>query len=147
MKRIILLMLAVLTIFVGCSTFEELSSYDPYNDIISNIDNYAQISAYLEEEDGYGADINVDIRGGDSILMLASRYSTNIVVVKEILSYNPDINMKNENNGLTALDYLIQREGVDNIYQYLLEQSYKTKVTEQFVTIKESFLHNLIKKL
>jgi ankyrin repeat protein len=148
MKKLILLLLAVSTILVGCSTFEELATYDdPYDHIILNIDNFAEMSAYLEKADGYGTDIDTEIRGGDSILMLASRYSTNLEIIKKILTYNPDINLKNRKNGLTALDYLIQREDADDIYDYLLEQSYKKKVTNQLKTVKDSLMHNLIKKI
>ena len=146
MKKILALLLVVtVTLFIGCTTPEK-DNDESYEFIVANIDDSDAIKSYLEKEKSKGNDINEAVKGGDTILMIAARYTTNIEVLKTIVSYFPDIHEMNNKTDMSALDYLSRREGTEEMHKYLIEESIKYELKKKADSAKNSLVKNIFKK-
>ena len=146
MKKIILLLLVVtVTLFVGCMSTEKEND-ESYQFIFSNIDDNDAIKSYLEKEQSRGNDINDTIKNGDTVLMIAARFTTNIEVIKTITSYYPDIHKMNRKSDMSALDYLKRREGTEEMYNFLIEESVKHELKKKADSAAEGLVKGIFKK-
>ncbi len=146
-KTFVLILLIITTLFVGCATAEKpVDRTQDYQFLVANIDDSAAIQMFLEKGRAKGNDINDELMGGDTVLMIAARYTTNIEVLKTIVSYFPDINQMNYSNDMTALDYLDRRENVDDLYEYLFEESVKYEMNKKVDSVKNSVVKNIFNK-
>jgi len=147
-KTFILITLIITTLFVGCATSEKpIDRTQDYQYLVANIDDSAAVQMFLEKERSKGNDINEELMGGDTVLMIAARYTTNIEVLKTIVSFFPDINKMNYSTDMTALDYLDRRENVDDLYEYLFEASVKYEMNKKVDSVKNSIVKNMFNKL
>lgn len=143
-KTLFLLLLISLALFVGCSsTVVEEDNDEAYEYIVSNIDDSTAIKSYLEDLKVHGDDINSAIKNGDTVLMLAAQYTTNIEVLKTIVSYYPDIYQENNKTDMDALDYLSRREGVDDLHKYLQDEGVKAGINKKVESTKKDIIKGL----
>lgn len=147
MKKLILLLLVVTaTVFMGCSSTDtDQNNDEAYQYIVANVDDSAAIQSYLEKEKAHGNDIDAEIKNGDTVLMIAARYTTNIEVLKTIVSYFPNIHKMNYDTDMSALDYLSRREGTDEMYKYLMDESVKYEVKKKVDSAKTGIVKSLFK--
>ena len=81
-KIVIVIFLLLTTLLMGCATADKpVDNEEAYQYLITNIDNSAAITAYLDKGVLKGDDIDAEIMGGDTVLMIAARYTTNIDVL------------------------------------------------------------------
>ncbi|MGD6731456.1 MAG: hypothetical protein ACPKMZ_10345 [Pleomorphochaeta sp.] len=143
-KSIILIIVVFTTLFMGCSTLDKpIDNTEDYQYLIANIDDSVAIKAYLEKEKSKGTDIDAEIMNGDTVLMIAARYTTNIEVLEVIVSYFPEIHKMNYKTDMSALDYLSRRENVDELYKYLMEESVKYEMNKKVDNMKTNIVKTL----
>ncbi|MCY1153267.1 MAG: hypothetical protein PQJ49_04990 [Sphaerochaetaceae bacterium] len=143
-KSIILIIVVFTTLFIGCSTSDEpIDNTEDYQYLIANIDDSVAIKAYLEKEKSKGTDIDAEIMNGDTVLMIAARYTTNIEVLEVIVSYFPDINKMNYQTDMSALDYLSRRDNAEELYKYLLDESVKYEMNKKVDGIKNNIVKSI----
>ncbi len=143
-KFIILIIVALTTLFIGCSTSNKIvDNKEDYQYLIANIEDSVAIKAYLEKEKSKGTDIDAEIMNGDTVLMIAARYTTNIKVLEVIVSYFPDINKMNYKTDMSALDYLSRRDNADELYKYLLDESVKYEMNKKVDGIKNNIVKSI----
>ena len=141
-KKLFLILFVTVVVFIGCAS-NEVEDVETYEFLVANIDDVATIKTYLEEDMAHGKDIDREIMVGDTILMIASRYTTDINVLKTIVSYFPSINKMNYETDMTALDYLDRREGTEEMYKYLMDAALKAEVDKKVGEVK----HNVVKSI
>ncbi len=145
MKKIIAILLAVTVIaLAGCMTSVQ-ENEEFYNYVMANIDDSDAIKSYLDKEISRGYEIDDPIMSGDTVLMIAARYTTNIEVLKTIASYYPSIHELNDNNDMSALDYLSRRDGTDEMQKFLIEESVKHELTKKANEAKSSIIKSIFK--
>ncbi len=144
-KRILLVLLVAVTLLSGCMTVEK-DNEEAYQFIVENIDDSDAIKTYLEKEKSRGGDIDVSIMSGDSILMIAARYTTNIEVLETIATYFPSIHKMNYQTDMSAIDYLTRREGTEDMVKFLVEESVKQEVLKKANETKNSVVKSIFKK-
>jgi ABC-type proline/glycine betaine transport system substrate-binding protein len=143
-KSTIIVMLILTTLLMGCATADKpVDNEEAYQYLITNIDDSTAIKAYLEKGKNKGEDINAEIMGGDTVLMIAARYTTNIEVLEVIVSYFPEIHKMNYKTDMSALDYLSRRENVDELYKYLMEESVKYEMNKKVDNMKTNIVKTL----
>ena len=126
-KILVVILLVTATLFVGCAT-ADVSDEVTYAFLVANIDDNNAIKAYLQGEESKGNDIDAVIKGGDTVLMIAARFTTDIEVLKTIASYYPNIHKLNNKNDMSALDYLSRREGYRRYAQIFGRRICKTGI-------------------
>ena len=147
MKKAILLLLVVVAVslFAGCMSSQE-DNEEAYLYLTSNIDDNEAIKAYLENEAARGNDIDAKIKNGDTILMIAARFTTNIEVIRTIASYYPSIHQMNYKTDMTAIDYLTRREGTKEMVTLLAEESVKQELRNKANETKDSIVKGIFSK-
>lgn len=146
MKKILIaVLLLTATLFVGCAT-AEVDDVEAYEYLVANIDDSSAIQSYLEKGKAHGNDIDAEIMGGDTVLMIAARYTTKIEVLEVIVSYFPSINQMNYKTDMTALDYLGRREGTDEMYKYLMDESVKAQVNKKVNEAKSNIVQGIFNR-
>ena len=143
-KKMLLVLLVMVTILTGCMTSEK-NNEEYYNFLIANIDDSDAIKTFLNKEIAHGFRIDDTIMAGDTVLMLAARYTTNIEVLKTIASYYPNIHKLNRNNNMSALDYLIRRDGTKDMVNFLVGESVKQELTKKLNETKTHIVKGLFK--
>jgi hypothetical protein len=124
----------------------EKDNEESYNFLMAHIDDSKAIKSFLDKEISHGYEIDDNIMGGDTVLMIAARYTTNIEVLKTITTYYPSIHQLNRTNDMSALDYLSHREGTDEMEKLLIEASVKQELTKKANEAKTSIVKGLFKK-
>jgi ankyrin repeat protein len=119
-KKLYLLALCIL-VMSGC-TSNKVNPY-PTSYLIENINNVQVIDEYLDT----GIYVDKPLKNSNTLLMLSAKYSTDIDVVKTILAYGADATKKNSKTGLTALDMISLRHGVDDIYKVIYDAYQNTQ--------------------
>jgi hypothetical protein len=149
MKKVMpVFLFVIVALFVGCATSSVQEDNDEaYAFIFANIDDSVAIQSYLEKEKSRGNDIDEVIKGGDTILMIAARYTNNIEVLKTIVSYFPSIHQVNDSNDMSALDYLRRREGTEEMERYLTEESVKYELKKKVNKTKTSIVKSLFSRI
>jgi len=146
MKKIMLVVIIIgVTLLSGCMSTQK-DNEEAYNYLMANIDDSAAIQSYLEKTISKGNEIDDVIAGGDTVLMIAARHTTNIEVLKVIASYYPSIHQLNRQNDMSALDYLSRREGTDEMEKFLIEESVKQELTKKANEAKESVVKTIFNK-
>ena len=141
-KFLVLILLIAATLFVGCANADQEDD-ETYQFLIENIDDSNAIKGYLEGEKSRGNDIDRIIKGGDTVLMIAARYTNEIEVLKAIIPYYPSIHQLNNKTDMSALDYLSRREGTEDMHKYLVDESVKYEVNKKIDSAKNSIIKNL----
>ncbi|NCB00974.1 MAG: hypothetical protein EOM67_02270 [Spirochaetia bacterium] len=144
-KKMLLILLATVLLLAGCMTSEK-NNEEAYNFLIANIDDNDAIKTFLHKEIAGGYEIDDTIMAGDTVLMLAARFTTNIEVLKTIASYYPSIHQLNRNNDMSALDYLSRREGTKEMIDFLIEESVKQELTKKVNETKTNVVKSIFKK-
>ncbi len=141
-KKMLLVLLVMVTLLTGCMTSEK-NNEEYYNFLIAHIDDSDAIQTFLHKEIARGFEIDDTIMAGDTILMLAARFTTNIEVLKTIASYYPNINKINRKNDMSAIDYLIRREGTKEMVNFLVGESVKQELTKKLNETKTHIVKGL----
>ncbi|MGH4036567.1 MAG: hypothetical protein ACRQFF_01805 [Sphaerochaeta sp.] len=121
MKKILYLLALCILVLSGC-TSNKVNPY-PSSYLIENINNVQVIDDYLDT----GVYVDKPLKNSNTLLMLSAKYSTDVDVVKTILAYGADATKKNSKTGLTALDMISLRHGVDDIYRVIYDAYQNTE--------------------
>jgi len=141
-KKMLLMLLVMVTLLTGCMTSEK-NNEEYYNFLIAHIDDSDAIQTFLNKEIARGFEIDDTIMAVDTILMLAARFTTNIEVLKTIASYYPNINKINRKNDMSAIDYLIRRDGTKEMVNFLVGESVKQELTKKLNETKTHIVKGL----
>ena len=146
MKRTLLLVMAAMAILLsGCmSTTQE--DIEAYNYLRANIDDPQAVDSFIITELSGGSDIDRVIAGGDTVLMIAARFSTNVEVLKVITSYFPDISKVNWKTDMSALEYLALRENTQEMERFLIEQSVKQELLKKANEAKDAVVETIFNR-
>ena len=81
------------------------TSDNPTNDLLNIIKDSRTTVAQIEALINAGADINAKDKQGNSILMQAAKYNSNIKVIKTLINLGADVNIKND-KGQSTEDFV-----------------------------------------